>query len=664
MDRTRFISNILGTAVAVVILLGAWHMVSLLRNPQVELIFPENHAEWIRAPMATGPDTYGMEDFTAAFKTTFTLEERPQKATFYLRGFRYAVVYLDGLILANTELDFDTWKTQDVRSITNFRALEPGEHELIIAVDNQTGPPMVRAYCPELGIRTGRHWLVKDGTSDEWVHALTATDPQVNTIGSRFSSVRDAFMKLLPLIVSLFGLGLVWTLIVGTKSRARDLLVKVTPTPSGVRWLLLIAWAALVVNNITKLPYSIGFDVDGHLQYMIILARKGRIPLATEGWQTFQSPLYYLLSAPLYMFFASAFSEAKVTEFLRIVPMICGALQVQIAYHAMRVVYPEQARAQIYGTLLAGFLPINLYLSQNLSNEPLVAVFSSLLFLMLLKLIRDPERYWRARWFTLIGLLLGFAILTKLTAILLVPIISIAIFIAMTRGVDRPAQIMMKTAVASGAIFAISLAVCGWYFVYNWIHLGQAFLGGWDESRGYIWWQEPGYRTIQQYVTFGDALVYPVFSSVQGFWDGFYSTLWLDGYISSNTLFDIIPSWNFDFVLASAWLSLVPSAIILLGVALTLARPVQSARNGQLLALLGLVVFIAAIIDLSFTVSGFSTIKASYTLSLTIGYGILFARGSVPLSRFLVLRSVLNGTMLAWAVVVYAGYFVIPDWIP
>ena len=105
-------------------------------------------------------------------------------------------------------------------------------------------------------------------------------------------------------------------------------------------------------------------------------------------------------------------------------------------------------------------------------------------------------------------------------------------------------------------------------------------------------------------------------------------------------------------------------AIILLGVALTLARPVQSARNGQLLALLGLVVFIAAIIDLSFTVSGFSTIKASYTLSLTIGYGILFARGSVPLSRFLVLRSVLNGTMLAWAVVVYAGYFVIPDWIP
>lgn len=661
MDRTRFISNLLGIVVTAAIAIAAWHTISLLRNPRVDLVFPENNAEWIRAPKSTGPDTHGMEDFTATFKTTFTLDEQPPKATLYLRGFRYAVAYLDDNPLISTDSDFDNWKIQKTHSFTDYPPMGPGKHVLTIAADNRTGPPMIRAYCRELGIRTGSHWMVKDGRSDEWVPALTATDPQVNTIGDKLPPVRDAFMRLFPLIVSLFGLGLVWTLVVGTKSRAGDLLSKVTPTPSGVRWLLLIAWAALILNNITRLPYGIGFDVDGHLQYMIIIARKGRIPLATEGWQTFQSPLYYLLSAPLYAFFASALSEAKVTEVLRIVPMICGALQVQIAYHTMRVVCPEQRRAQIYGTLLAGLLPINIYLSQNLANEPLVAVFSTLLFLVLLLLIRNPEQYWRVRWFALIGLLLGLAILTKLTALLLIPIIALAIYFAATRTDDQPSQLLIKSAVASVGVFALSLVVSGWYFVYNWMHLGRAFLGGWDESRGYIWWQEPGYRTIQQYLTFGDALVYPVYSAVHGFWDGFYSTLWLDGYASSNTFFDVFPMWNFDFVLASSWLSLVPTAVILLGAVLTLKRPAQSAQNGQLLALLSLLLFIVAIIDLSFTVSSFSTIKASYTLSLTTCYAILFAAGCAPLSRFLPLRAALNGSMLAWAVIVYAGYFVVAE---
>ena len=41
--------------------------------------------------------------------------------------------------------------------------------------------------------------------------------------------------------------------------------------------------------------------------------------------------------------------------------------------------------------------------------------------------------------------------------------------------------------------------------------------------------------------------------------------------------------------------------------------------------------------------------------------GILFAMGCVPLSRFLPLRAVLNGSLLAWAVVVYAGYFVVSE---
>jgi hypothetical protein len=189
--------------------------------------------------------------------------------------------------------------------------------------------------------------------------------------------------------------------------------------------------------------------------------------------------------------------------------------------------------------------------------------------------------------------------------------------------------------------------------------LGAPVVGGWDPSRGYVWWQEPGYRTIDQFLSFGAALTYPVYSAVHGFWDGFYSTLWLDGYAGSAVEFELSPLWNFDFLLASAWLSLLPSAALVIGAGAILVRPRRSARSGDLFALLWLVTMVLAMLLLTLRVASFSTIKASYTLAGLSCYALVGARGFEVLMRGPISRALVFGGMACWAVAVLAAYFVV-----
>jgi 4-amino-4-deoxy-L-arabinose transferase-like glycosyltransferase len=423
-----------------------------------------------------------------------------------------------------------------------------------------------------------------------------------------------------------------------------------------VRWLVLGAWAVLAVHNVHALPYGVGYDVDGHLQYIEYIVRRGGIPLADQGWQMFQAPLYHLLSAPLYLGFRRLFGPIEAAHALRVVPLLCGALQVELCYRILRRLHPKREELQALGTLLGGLLPINVYLSQNLSNEPLMALFASALVLVALELLHDPEARWRPRTFALLGALLGLAALTKTSAVLLFPALALLVATAaLLRFGPRAAP--RRALAALALVVAPALLISGWYYARNWWLLGAPFVGGWDEARGYVWWQEPGYRTLGHFTSFGAALRYPVYSAVNGFWDGFYSTLWLDGFAGSAVEFGISPLWNMDFLLAGAWLALLPTAALLLGAAAILATPARSARSGELFALLWLATLVAAMALLALRIASFSTIKASYTLAALAGYAVVGARGFGLLIRGRISRALVSGAMACWALAVVAAYF-------
>jgi hypothetical protein len=107
-----------------------------------------------------------------------------------------------------------------------------------------------------------------------------------------------------------------------------------------LRWIVLTGWVVLGANNILKLPAPAGFDVGGHLDYIVFLLKNHRVPLATDGWQMFQSPLNYLVSVPLYHVLESVAEPATVVLLLRLLPLGCGFVQIELCYRASRRVFP------------------------------------------------------------------------------------------------------------------------------------------------------------------------------------------------------------------------------------------------------------------------------------------------------------------------------------
>ncbi len=161
-------------------------------------------------------------------------------------------------------------------------------------------------------------------------------------------------------------------------------------------------------------------------------------------------------------------------------------------------------------------------------------------------------------YFVLMGFVWGLALLSKMTAVLLAHAVIIVLLVH-TKTVQRP----LKSAVMPTiTVFGFSILTAGWYYFRNYIELGIFFV---DPSSALQWWQDPSYRTWSQLLSFGQSLSYPVYAGVKGFWDGIYSTLWLDGFNSGLMSFRYRPPWNENFMAAGALLALLPSFIILSG---------------------------------------------------------------------------------------------------
>jgi hypothetical protein len=648
--------------VAAIILAGlvlwaaACTLKSTFTDPEFAFLYRVGGATWIRVPNPEAPGTYGAAGFRAAFRKRFSVERVPENAVLYFIPFRWITVLLDGEVITRTNANQDIWKFRYGVDLSS--RLTPGTHELVFSVRNRAGPPMVLAHCDELGLRTDETWEATNDEVEGWIPAATLDTPQVNSVGSKVPPTREAFLRTLPFLMVPFLLVFAWTVARDRSSRP-PWLHRLTPSASSLRWLLLTAWAVLAANNITKVPYQVGFDVNGHLEYMLFIIRNKSIPLAGDGWAMFQSPLYHLVSSPLYVVFSKLLSPVRVVEALRIVPLFCGAMQVQLCYLAVREVFPEREDLQSLGTLLGGLLPMNLYMSQNLGNEPLVGILCSASILVVLKLQRNPSGRWSSRTFVLLGALLGLALLAKLTALLLYAPVALAVAHAAFVRDARPREAILSAAKAMTAVCSVAFAVCGWYYVRNWVLLGKPFIGGWDRARGYEWWQEPGYRTLEQFASFGQALSQPIYSALHGLWDGIYSTLWLDGFLSSQVEVISFPPWNLDLMLSSAWLSLLPTAALLIGAAAIAIRRARAARSGELLALICLGAYFLATAYLMLRIPSFSTIKATYTMGVLPCYAIVAAAGFRPLVSRSPGRAIVNGGMACWAMAAYAAYFVL-----
>lgn len=631
----------------VLVVSGAFLIANALDTP---LLFSEKGATWIyiNSPFVMEAQREGER---ISYRKSFSIEQPPLPATLTIRVLGEPDVYIDGKRLLPLTSIPARWKKTQIFDLSGI--LAPGRHELFIRVLNKNGPAVLLAVSSDLKLFSGPGW---EASYDEllWTEAVPADTKKNPELAEHFDSSGKAFLSLLPLYVPLFLA--VFFLSLGASSPGHWWagISKYIATPSRIRWLLLAFWAILAINNILKLPISVGMDIQEHYEYIEYVANTGRIPLAPQGWQMFQSPLYYMLSAWLWQFFPLTrwFDMTAALQFLRIIPLLCGILQVELAYRAARSVFPLRQDLQIWTTIIGGLLPMNLYISQVAGNEPLLGLFSASAVVIGFLLLTSQQEVIPQRYFLLLGSVLGLAFLTKATAVLLIPpALLLVIYVLRTRR-ESVRYIILKVLLVSGIVFIIA----GWYYLRNWIELGRPFIGGWEST---AWWQDPGYRMVSDFFTFGRSLSAPIYSSVQGFWDSLYSTLWLDGGLSGIGVYKYRPPWNYHFMLSGTLLALVPTAGLLMGILTTLRRPFDQAHRAQFFSVFCIGIYGAALLYLYLTVPIWSTAKATYTLGLTPCYAILCVIGLDFLSRDTLLRAMINACLACWAVAAYCSYFVL-----
>jgi hypothetical protein len=652
LKSRRRTTHVIGTVAVLAAVVVVWTVRDLLLDPQVYLLVAEEGGEWITFPERPNMLLRLEGYYTARFSIGIAISEQPEQALLDFRTFRTGHVTLDGKAIGSPEPELNEWKNRRTLDLAPY--LTPGRHLLEIKVINHNSFPALWAVCPELNLATSAKWSVWGSrgpqTKARSAHRFEGPAPladRFETTGRRLWTIYLPLFAVVVLYCTTYGRG--------GSSWAHC----IRPTPIALRWILLAAWTLMCGNNLFQLPGDIGFDVDAHIEYMRFIVAEGRLPLPTDGWEMFQSPLYYLASLPPHQLLTSVTDADGVRAWLRVIPMLCALLHIEIAYRVMLAVFPGRADLQGLGLLVSALLPMNLFLSQTVGNESMCAIFTGLTILVTLRALPCSETPKGWRTWVLLGGVWGLALLAKSTAVMLAPAVAIALIHRSLGDNSCFAEGGLALLKAAGFVFGMAFAVAGWFYLRNWIELGKPFDIGWDPAMGSSWWQDPGFRTPEYLLTFGTSVVQPVNAAYYGFWDAFYSTLWSDGFLASRIFYEGRPPWNYGFMLAGTLLAIVPTALLAVGAIRASALPKRALANGTLIAVVCLSTYLVVMMYFYVRVPLYSVTKATVTMGLASCYGILIANGFDVASRVRGLGPVLWGLVILWAVSAYATFFVV-----
>src|SRR5262249_28444719 len=149
-----------------------------------------------------------------------------------------------------------------------------------------------------------------------------------------------------------------------------------------------LIWVALFWNNLGLLNKVIGFDAGHHVGYIEYLLKNKRVPLANEGFEMYQPPLYYALCATVLGVLGVPANAGSAANILPLLGCVIGICQVGFVFASLRLLFPGQPRKQAIGLLCVAFLPPHLYLSQCVSNEMLAAALGSAAIYCCLRVLR------------------------------------------------------------------------------------------------------------------------------------------------------------------------------------------------------------------------------------------------------------------------------------
>jgi tetratricopeptide (TPR) repeat protein len=636
-----------------------------LRSDDIAFLPARKGAEWIVCPEPSNGYAYPEAPATTTFRHTFSLNATPASAVLEVCAFKSTTLAINGQLVAGTLHNGQHWKSPSTLEVA--RLLRAGTNDITAWVTNSLAPPALwlRLQAGQLMVGTDERWQAFRAW-EGWQNAHRARQPQPITPDSSLSGgerTLDSIKRAWPAVAAFCVGSLVLVLVAGRWVRRRS---EHLGTPShvtsaklmyGLLAIVLIARAALLINNLPQLPRTIGFDTDGHEDYIRFIQQNHSLPLAQQGWEMYQPPLYYAGSALVLEACKLSLPDDRARLLARLVNGVAGLIQCWLALLCLRLLFPGKPAAQAAGLLVAAFLPPHLYLSHYVTNEPLGGLVMTLaLYLCLRTLCAEKES---VRLQIALGLALGLAMLTKSSALLAVPVFLTALGLRLFAGKCHAPRDCLRTL---AAVILPCLLVCGWYYGRVWAQFGRPIVGNWDADAGLAWWQDPGFRTSAFYCGFGHALVSPLFSGFHSFADGLYSTLWGDGLISGTVRMISRPPWDYDLMGVAYLLALGNSLLLITGMLVTFTRFIRRLAVEWFLVL-GLVsVFGLGILYMSLCVPSYAQVKAFYGFPVLVPFSALIAAGWDWLQqKHRAGRALLWILLLVWSMASYTAFWVRRD---
>jgi Tfp pilus assembly protein PilF len=581
---------------------------------------------------------------TAVFRREFVLPQSAVGATLSWRCFKAGQLSLNGTLAA----------AEGQKNIDVAGYLHQGVNEIEARVTCSGGLPAL-----SLALEAGAFQLKSDETWEcslagaIWQPARFAFHPVEPEPGNWIygaENIQGALGTSWPLVGVL---GVLAALAVAAQIRYGG---RLTPEVQAAALLLLgAAWALLFLHNIPLLPAFSGFDASAHLAYIQFIQEHKTLPSAGQGWEMFQAPLYYVLSAVLLGLFHLKALEPHAAPVLCLFNLLLSGAELALILDALRLLFPNQRRCQLAGLLFAAFLPAQIYLLHYPTNEILCAVLTTAALCVCLRILRQENP--GLGLYSILGVALGMALSSKASSVLVLPAIFLALA-AKARWQRQPPLLSLRNA-------SLSLGLClllgGWHYARLWRDYGNPLTGNWDPAVGAAWWQQPGYRTPSYYLKFGCALTHPFFSGFHSFWDGLYSTWWGDGCWGGATRLYGRTPWNYDLVTVGFVLALVPSALTLTGLWRALCETKRRRLDWFLLTATAFV-FGFALLAMSLKLPFYSESRAMYALPVVLPFCSFAVLGlEFWAARFPKLKPFVLACLGVWLLTVYGSFWIRPD---
>lgn len=208
-------------------------------------------------------------------------------------------------------------------------------------------------------------------------------------------------------------------------------------------------------------------DEQSHFNYIKYLYEQRQFPVQTSqtnaptnDWEYYQPPLYYLLEAPAYAVARTAFSDntERIVWALRLPSVMLWGCNVALLWAIMRRLQIKNEFVIACAASLVCLLPAYTAISSVINNDNLVVTLGgALLYLM------TSEVNWRRA--LLIGVLLGAALLTKLSAVVYVVALVVLLFAFVLKKQLTIAQAIGRLALVGmvAALLFTPWALRNWY---------------------------------------------------------------------------------------------------------------------------------------------------------------------------------------------------------